>query len=249
MSDNSDNADRAEKSAEENLHGPTFEKAIELFKKTLDKHLDRKLTSHKREILDEFEDNSSHLRKKIKKDTELLFRFKGNKKQFQFNEEILAKVETLEKHIIKGKTDSAIDKVSDIRKELNKRNKLIRMADKSQAGWACVEEYLSDELASDSEDDKKIRAAENRALRTKRFNRGRGKRGNFQDRPSTSQNYQQRSPAGNWASFRPDSVPKFRRQPAKTDICWYCQALGHWSRDCFKRKQGDMQSGNKSSQQ
>ena len=151
MSDNSDNADRAEKSAEENLHGPTFEKAIELFNKTLDKHLDRKLTSHKRE----FEDNSSHLRKKIKEDTELSFRFKGNKKQFQFNEEILAKVETLEKHIIKGKTDSAIDKVSDIRKELNKRNKLIRMADKSQAGWACVEEYLSDELASDSEDDRK----------------------------------------------------------------------------------------------
>ena len=34
--------------------------------------------------------------------------------------------------------------------------------------WAAVDEYLSDEVASGSEDEKKIRAAEQRALRKKK---------------------------------------------------------------------------------
>ena len=51
--------------------------------------------------------------------------------------------------------------------KLKRRNKLIKMADRSVLGWDTVTEYEDDPSASDSDDGKKIRQAENRVL-TKR---------------------------------------------------------------------------------
>ena len=48
---------------------------------------------------------------------------------------------------------------------ISKRVKAIKLADKSEFGWATVDEYLSDELASDSDDEKRIYRAERRAKR------------------------------------------------------------------------------------
>ncbi|CAH3179882.1 unnamed protein product, partial [Porites lobata] len=63
------------------------------------------------------------------------------------------------------KLDDSLNAAS---KAIKRRNKLIRIADKTEAGWAAVDEYLSDEVASGFEDGKKIRAAEQRALRKKK---------------------------------------------------------------------------------
>ena len=42
---------------------------------------------------------------------------------------------------------------------LHKRQKLIKLADSSEANWDAVQEYESQDIASDDEDDKKIRNA------------------------------------------------------------------------------------------
>ena len=54
--------------------------------------------------------------------------------------------------------------LNSITKELERQNKLVKKLDKSPAGWKSVEEYLSDSLASYSEEERKIKVAETKAL-------------------------------------------------------------------------------------
>ena len=79
---------------------------------------------------------------------------KGNQVQFEHASEILDFVTAAEESLREEKKDAAVNK--SIAKTLHKRMKLIRLADKSESGWDMVNEYLSDELASDSEDEKII---------------------------------------------------------------------------------------------
>ena len=54
--------------------------------------------------------------------------------------------------------------VKSIKEDIEERNKLLKIVDKLIAGCGSVVEYLSDDLASDSEHDRKIKAAERQAL-------------------------------------------------------------------------------------
>ena len=60
---------------------------------------------------------------------------------------------------------------------VSKRIKAIKLADKSEFRWATVNEYLSDELASDSDDEKRIYGAERRAERKNKEKRRRARPG------------------------------------------------------------------------
>ena len=53
---------------------------------------------------------------------------------------------------------------SKVIKDIQSRNKLIRIADKTEGGWSTVEEYQQSELADDSDDDRKIWLDSSRAL-------------------------------------------------------------------------------------
>ena len=64
-------------------------------------------------------------------------------------------------------TSKANDLCVDLTAKLKRRNKSVKKADRSPLGWDTVAEHEADPIASNSEDGKKIRQAENRAL-TKR---------------------------------------------------------------------------------
>ena len=76
-----------------------------------------------------------------KLDKKVDFKFKGNKRQYDFNLDILEGVKVAIDLIEKRKESKALKSLDKVVEALNGRNKLIRMADKSQAGWDIVEEY------------------------------------------------------------------------------------------------------------
>ena len=86
-------------------------------------------------------------------------KFKGNRKEFQLNaqlDNILDKIQTENNH---SNNEGISILVAEGKELIKKRQKLIRIADSTKDGWQVVNEYESDELASGSEDEKKLKKA------------------------------------------------------------------------------------------
>ena len=96
------------------------------------------------------------------------FKQKGNRIKLEFNQQILQLVKNLPSALNNDDTSEANDLCDDLAAKLKRRNKLIKMADRSVLGWDTVAEYENDPIASASDDGKKIRQAENRALTKKK---------------------------------------------------------------------------------
>lgn len=94
-----------------------------------------------------------------KPDTDVQFNRKGNRIQHTFNEKIFSDFSQVELNIDAGDKASAKDVVASGKKKIRRRNKLVRIADSTELGWDLVEAYEQSELASDEEDDKKLRRA------------------------------------------------------------------------------------------
>ena len=107
---------------------------------------------------------------------------------------------------------------------LGYRQKLILMADSSELGWKVANEYETNPLAEDSDDERRIFKAEARAARKAKAERGKRTRGRI-----APYNRGARGAAG-------PSRPQYPARPpvvqAKPGVCFACGKQGHWKNEC-----------------
>ena len=77
------------------------------------------------------------------------FKFKGNEQQYEFNQDLLDSLDDLQELVNVGSVNRSTEIIEKLVASLQKRQKLLRMADRSLGGWDTVKEYLSDDLADD----------------------------------------------------------------------------------------------------
>ena len=151
----------------------------------------------------------------------------SNQKQYDTALETYNEVEDAEHALKKGDKDAAMKSVKRARKMLERRMKMIRFADRNPHGWLAVEQYLSDDLASDSEDDKRLKKAESEAakkvqMREDERRKKRAREEYPRDLASGSRAY------GGRQFFRAPEKKRFRYD----DVCYACGKGGHWRVHC-----------------
>ena len=148
--------------------------AISTSKKDLQAEFTDKLAKLQKEVTAGQESSSQEIVEKIQK-CSYQFRRKGNEEQFNFNASVdehlgaakkeLGKLEprTEEENNIVARSKAHLDEGM---KEIAIRQKHIRIADRSDLGWAVVEAYMDNELVLGSVNERKLYKANREAQQT-----------------------------------------------------------------------------------
>ena len=144
------------------------------------------------------------------------FKRKANEMQHRFNEEVADKLEEAGAVVDKvepaaeGRTKVALEKIKDAlaegRQLIAHRQKLLKLADRSEFGWSLVEQYEEDALADDFEDENRIDKAERAAERKAQAKRRK-----------EAADERKRVPNGREAVQR--EVPRPRPEVQAADVC------------------------------
>ena len=183
----------------------------------------------------------------MKEDRTLVFKKKGNKRQFLFNNNVKDQIDAIGKHLdlLEPATEAQRETLQKARDELDKGltllagcQKRIKLADCSEYGWAVVDEYEDDELASDEDDAKRIEKAKKtvaaKALKKKKTlnlcttRQMQGRQTGAWGRPPAQDQRERHPPRVDWSrpatpTNRPSKVPR---------PCFHYGEMGHLRATC-----------------
>lgn len=193
----------------------------------------------RKELSDERDAADDRLVKKMRLDKGIQFKRKSNEKQHQFNESVLDKLEVAQKSL--SSTPPAVERAKEALGEgeqlIKNRQKLIRIADRSEYGWQTVAEYEEDELADGSDDEKRLYKAELRASKKAKAVKAKKNKVQFPKRewaykprwqPQTSSSPTALSQPSS-GGMKPTSTP---RPQHMLGPCFECGKLGHLKSTC-----------------
>ncbi|XP_076116600.1 uncharacterized protein LOC143084068 [Mytilus galloprovincialis] len=149
------------------------------------------------------------------------FKRKGNENQFKHKSRVLSKLKEADVNL-EG-PDLSVDSVQTAKAKIvegmelvRERQKLIKMADSSELRWKVVSEYVTNPIADDSEDEKKIIRAQNRAERKQKAEK-------YKKIVTRKAPYTREKAENTNSSWKPGR-------------CFNCGLRGHWTDNCPDKK-------------
>lgn len=195
-------------------------------------------------------DLASQIASEVQPET-YVFKKKGNEQQFNFNRKVIKRSSAAVTALESGNIGKAKEELNEGISLLNNRQKIVKLADKSEFGWATVQEYVCDDLADDEVDASKIKKAEKRAAAKLKTLQEKKKKSSTKfsfSAPSPNSASRFGSASGSFpppgSYFRPQgrySGNIFRG----ADLCFRCGKRGHWASSCPSKDKISL-SGSKS---
>ena len=213
---------------EETAVGVPYELFSSFYKKKLEK-LEKKLDT---------------LTTSAKPRTEISFKYKGNRVQYEHNCSVLVKLQAAraEAENDQGDPELCLARINEAVNEIEERNRHVLIADSTDGGWDTVREYVGNkEIAKNSDDEKKIRSADLRAMAKKKRKWGFRNASQYSER-RTEENLEAKrwgykgtgeSTFNKWSNSR-EELPTLFSQ--KKGSCYGCGSWKHWKKNCPRRR-------------
>ena len=176
------------------------------------------------------------------------FKFKGNEQQFEFNQGLLDLLDDLQDLVNVGSVNRSSEVIDKLIASLTKRQKLLRIADRSPGGWDTVKEYLSDDVADNPADEKRIQDAETLAVKKKNQRRKASQRARHHPYRRASNEEREEiqprnAPRTSFGTAR-DELPLARksrsdRSPDRRKKCFRCNRRGHLRHECYAKTRAE----------